>query len=509
MIKVLLVDDEPLVLEVLKQKVPWKMFDMEIIGLAYDGQTALSFIEQNDVDIIFTDLKMPHMDGYILIEKALIIKPNAIFIVLSSYDDFHLVKKSFQAGALDYILKVDIDSTNMSNELHRYQKLILETHKIKNPLEIHIKETAQKNSNFKLNSQFVVLVINQCHNEYEEIKKNLKNVEQEYSIIWLFFLKEIIVVFDIANIFADRPNAAINLGGNLDTKLSTKKSLLFKKMHDIVKCQIINEATHYYFVGISDIGTLRTLDTLYTKATERIESLKFYFDNECLHEVQFSYGDINEIKTIKFKEYLRYHINNMEFNESGKVLASFLELLKVHRIERKVALEVTSDLYLYFINHVFDIGLLPKGFKEDIIYTKQQINNFTSFTYLKKWVFNQINEIETYLLSLKNTQQINLIKLFLEQNYEKKLSLREIAQKFGFSESYLSRKFARETGVRFVDYITLLRLEKAKKFLITTNMKMTEVSEKVGYANVEHFSRVFKKYIGVSPIIYKNSIRVK
>ncbi|NSW89667.1 MAG: helix-turn-helix domain-containing protein [Firmicutes bacterium] len=492
MIKILLVDDEPIVLEVLKQKVPWKMFDMEIIGLAYDGYTALSFIAQNDVDIVFTDVKMPHMDGYILIEKALAIKPDTKFVVLSSYSDFHLVKKSFQAGALDYVLKEDIDSTNMLDALERYKQLVLETPKRKKYLETYFRETAQKNTTLKLNSQYIVLVINHCQNKYEDcIKLNLKNMEQEYSIIWLVFLKGIIVVFDIASF-----------------KVSSKENLLFRKIQNIVREQILKETTHNYLVGISDIGTLHTLDSLCTQAIERIESLKFYLDDKFFHESQFSSSEIYEVNTIKFKDDLRYHINNIDFNKVKEVLISFLELLKFHRIDKKVVLEVTLELYLYLINHIFDLGLLPNKFKGDSIHVKQQISNFTSFTQLEKWISNQINEIENYFLSLKGTQPITLIKLYLEQNFGKNLSLREIAQKFGFNESYLSRKFASETGVRIKEYISLLRLEKAKKLLTTTNMKMTEISEKVGYANVEHFSRVFKKYIGVSPILYKNSSKL-
>lgn len=124
MIRVLLVDDEPLVLSLMKKVVDWKKYEMEVVGTAYDGASAIDFIKRNPVEIVFTDIKMPHMDGVELIKRVKEYLPNVLFVVISSYSDFSLVKESFQNGATDYILKIDIDNPSVIEPLMEklYQK---------------------------------------------------------------------------------------------------------------------------------------------------------------------------------------------------------------------------------------------------------------------------------------------------------------------------------------------------------------------------------------------------
>ena len=89
---------------------------------------------------------------------------------------------------------------------------------------------------------------------------------------------------------------------------------------------------------------------------------------------------------------------------------------------------------------------------------------------------------------------------FIKKNYgEKTLSLKTVSEYVGLSENHLSRIFAKQTGSSFIEYITELRIEKAKTLLKETNLKVYEVAEQVGFANAEYFSKVFKKVTGKSP----------
>lgn len=108
MINFLIVDDEPMMRYLLKNLIPWEQNNFKIIGEAINGKDALEFLNKNSVDIILTDLRMPVMDGLSLIKSSKDNNLNGIFIVLSAYDEFHLVSDSFKLGASDYILKSEL-----------------------------------------------------------------------------------------------------------------------------------------------------------------------------------------------------------------------------------------------------------------------------------------------------------------------------------------------------------------------------------------------------------------
>ena len=124
MYKVIIVDDEKLLRQGFIHMTNWSEYDIHIVGEASNGQEALELIEQTDPDIVITDIKMPVMDG---IELTCIIKqkyPHIQIVILSSYDDFDYVRETLKLGALDYILKAQMEYTELLNILGKAKELI-------------------------------------------------------------------------------------------------------------------------------------------------------------------------------------------------------------------------------------------------------------------------------------------------------------------------------------------------------------------------------------------------
>ena len=123
------------------------------------------------------------------------------------------------------------------------------------------------------------------------------------------------------------------------------------------------------------------------------------------------------------------------------------------------------------------------------------------------WITNYINWVMDYSISKIDTIETDVVikaKHYLADHYEnEKLTLSEVAQYVGLSEKYFTNRFSKETGETFSNYLTQLRIQKAKELLRTTTFKSYEIGEMVGYRNAEHFTRMFKKETGYTPAQYR------
>ena len=109
MIRMIIVEDEPLMNEYLAGCLEWNKFGILLCGVFFNGKAAYDFLQENEIDIVVTDIKMPVMDGLTLISKLAPVQPHLKFIIISGYNDFHMVKDAFKLGATDYVLKTEFE----------------------------------------------------------------------------------------------------------------------------------------------------------------------------------------------------------------------------------------------------------------------------------------------------------------------------------------------------------------------------------------------------------------
>lgn len=122
MLRILIVDDEPFFLEFMQDFLRSCPYSCQLVGAAADGRKAMEILESSGADVIFTDIKMPVMDGLELICSAMELDPAYQFVVLSSYSDFHMVGQAFKLGAKDYVLKQEITSEQILDILKKCEE---------------------------------------------------------------------------------------------------------------------------------------------------------------------------------------------------------------------------------------------------------------------------------------------------------------------------------------------------------------------------------------------------
>lgn len=521
--KVLIVDDDTIVRITLRTMIDWEKHGFEIVEDASNGEQALEVLRNRPVDLMIVDMKMPIMDGIHLLRKISEEKFSVCSVVLSSYDDFKMVREAFRLGAFDYLLKGDINEeilvrllNKLKNEYFNSQKA--EEQEEENRAEEQTGKELSKEMRLinmamgretpeeELVSGFYYLVQFEIDDFSKHVARFGTELETELVQPFMEFARQI-----------PRVAAKCMMGA-----ISPSRYLLYyrsaegKEGQDSVvsMCRQLKSVWNNYMnlpvsSGISFLGkgtgdfyacmeeTTRQLDHrfLYGRASICYPWKKGQLDRETEIRTERSYEGLaagilaaDEHKTEKEKGRFFQSISGMEVEEGRKECLSLILL-----IARKL-----QGTY----NNLWSM------FQEDVNYY-EKLERLDQVRGLELWMNNYLRWILDYLIHASDNRQSDIMsraKRFIQDNYSNpELTLGSVASYVELNEKYFSSRFTKEVGNTFSNYVTEVRIRKAKELMDNTNLKMYEISEKVGYNNVEHFTRVFKKVCKISPGAYKKS----
>lgn len=502
MYSILIVDDERIERRGIKFLLKQIGIELEVYE-ASNGKEALEFLNQNEVDILFTDIKMPFMDGISLIDEVKKRDIKSRIVIFSGYEEFEYAKFATKMGVLNYILK-PVNPTEFEETIVRIIK----------DIEKENEENRVKNMNIDFMKEHILFSLVNGAN-YDEVLNKTKN------IINLDFLKSYNRMFliEFNNDFFGQTNIDFNnfihekLNYNFQyLNLNLKQSLLIFSgiENDISKIKEIGLIIHdiiyktfnincYITIG-SEMNDINEMSKCFNKM-ELIMEKKFYEtdtyvftgDDEC-NDVS-SECDDSILKSIK---------QNIEIKDIESLNKNFNMLCS--KYSRK---EDISQIYLKFIfseilkdlyKNLKEVG--EDDFKKDIfkLYRSTDFTNVISIIneYIEK--LNTSVECNTSLVH----KEIESVKKFILENYEKDLSVDILASSVCLAPSYLSYVFKKETGQNISKYIKECRMNKAKDLLENSYEKIVNISYAVGYRNVSYFCQSFREYFGISPQKYRN-----
>jgi len=494
MIRVLLVDDEPAVIKVLKTKIPWERFGMQIAGDAANGLKALDFLKKNPVDLVVTDIKMPHMDGNALIKEISSHYKKTRVVALSSYSDYNLVKSAFKGGAADYMLKEDLGSDAMFSILESIKQHFEKEH---SPLSL-LNENRQSLAEYlsgsagsflaaRLEGYFSVLVYKasgteQCDQGFEQ--RLAGAVEGALGAeMSSFYLKA-----------AGYHTFLLNM--NTPRSYREHFQQLFKTA--AAGLQAAAGGTGSFAAGVSRTDLFLKVRELFNEARQAVE-LSFYngFDkvytfNDLVEPDSTLTGRLPGMKS-EFAKAVRV----FDFRRISEVLEQFFSVLAALKLPKEMLMPLVSEMFNYFCVHMYDSSFY--NFHKDVSgedgYALRK--EFRSFEEMKAWLLKMVEEARVSCLNAGRIAEN--CKSYINNNYSKDLSLSSVAEYLNISESYLSRIFARDIGINFNTYLNNIRIEKAKILLANTSLKLGDIAEKTGYKSIEHFCRTFKRVTNITP----------
>ncbi len=515
--KVFLVEDEIVAREGIRDNVNWKSAGFEFCGEAPDGEIALPLIEKTQPDVIITDIKMPFMDGLQLSKVIREQMPWVKIIILSGHDEFEYAQSAIKLGVTEYLLK-PINAAEIQKVLHAVAAALdqeCEERENLKQLQSQIKDILSLQKE-RLLLQLVVGGVSSSEAIEQCRHIGLDIIAQHYLVILLKvhlhqgnghvdFAKYHEVQQMVANLVNMHPGAFFTqksveellLIMNGDDREELQQDGLF--LANLIQQDIEEGMGCHVSVGVGSVQ--QRLTDIYLSFAQALTAVNT--PSHLQPEAQPNHhhlADMLKLDQTAVEQYLKSGLT-AEFDAFFAAQLQAVSEASLHSNLIKHYFFV--DLVLTAVQFVTELG----GDPSEIIPVLDDIEGFLVNIQTLEQIKESLRELFTDALTFRNNQtQYEKAKLifqakdFIDANFtDPNLLLNEVAATVNLSPSHFSVVFGRETGESFKDYLTRVRIERAKELLRTTNMKCSEVAYQSGYNDPHYFSYVFRKNTGLPP----------
>lgn len=509
--KVMIADDESLVRIGLQSMIDWEAHDFELKGVFKNGEELLQAARKDQPDVVLTDIRMPKMDGFALIEALKNLNQDIHILILSSYDDIHYTRRAIKLGVNDYIPKHEIEPGELIKVLQSlpYRQKADEQNKKQTMLSsaklLEWSTREPVSSAQELEDIFPhagdagcwltmkMKPREQSYNE-EEKKALLKISEQLFSRLRNF---------EFIGIHMNTVHSLYFLDTGHDSKSSDVVDKIAQEWRNTVYEQLNIEA----IIGISECGNWRKNAATLRSQAESMLQKSFY------REVGVSVYKWEKDNWVQFTEKERLELQaKIKRDVVKKRFSRILELIDAIKLKKQESLLPSEWDRLYQLIYMYMLDLFIQKFEQPQENTLQQFSDqlkpgkvsFSSFVSFQYAVKQLIQQAEQSLEDYANHQTwIQQAKDYIKEHYDQPIKLEHISKLVHLSENYISLKFREQTGDSFSDYVTKVRIEKAKEFIESGDWTTEEIAYQVGYPNANYFIKVFKKITGETVTSFK------
>lgn len=513
--RVVVVEDEPIILNNIVSKIEKAEAVFHVTGIAYNGAEALEIIEKTVPHLLITDIQMPQLNGLELIKEVSIRYPQMLIVILSNYNDFEYAKEALKYGVKEYLLKTPsiADVTDVLQKMSRIleerdsqqiQQYIYNTvHHRTLKLNDGVAEDLEWVLNMKLNVYFIHFGnmsnahifpdLKQCYEELLE-KANLNRIilgsQPKDRTWWLIDQPSYFgTYFIVKNIdrSSDEPKPAL-IGLDLMKTICEKvHPFPISIFIDESPCSVKSlEQTAYSLVQACEKNRVYGKSLVYTVNVDQKNPLATQTDAKSVQKMEalFSSTSRTDLRQRVHALIQQWEYGNYSQKSLEKHILYFIQMLHSQKtILSDEELDHMEYELFYILYKGYDLTTLQKELfiiVEDILFDNED---------------HDLKDIENI---------VKQIEKLLKENYSSQISLDEIAAKFYFTSSYLSKTFKKYMQVSPLRYVIMLRIEEAKR-LIRENPELTfkEVGALVGYADQNYFSRIFKNSTGQSLSDYR------
>ena len=538
MYKILLVDDEILVRDAIRENIDWGKLDCELIGDCENGKQAVEFVKTHEVDIVLTDILMPYMDGMELSHFLHDNYPDILIVIFSGFGEFEYAKKAIQYNVSEYMLKPvtameltkvienmkeKLDSrkkeqrkmeslTQVSQDYHKNANVIRSKAldclvKCTREVQVSLDELERMGITFQAASYRVAVFDIDTYSEMYQMDMD-KQQESALMAFVLFNVGDEIVVREKAGVVYQEGNnrVCIIFAGNRTKEFSESIHRICHEIQKKVK-EVIGLETS---IGIGRwVRSPYELIYSYRLAAKAID-YRYLLGGNLLFDMEEKKTD-NSIFLINDLETLTEAIKSGDRRLMEETLGQIETEIKSALVEKSYACIYLQQVIRAIGNTCQSLSEEPEKIiaqREALLKAVTEQRMFSQAAALvEKYaqeVFDELQELN----SSSGQRQGMLAMDYIQKNYmDPGLSLNSICSYLNISTSYFSTIFKEMTGETFIEVLTRVRMEKAKELLENTTMKNYEIAEKVGFSDPHYFGISFKKITGKTPTEYAREKR--
>ncbi|MBO1300792.1 MULTISPECIES: response regulator transcription factor [unclassified Enterococcus] len=493
---IVLIDDEQTILHGLSTLIDWPTHGFQLKGAFSKPLEALEFIKKEPLDIIVTDLMMPDLNG---IELSRLIKeeqPEAKILVLSSYDDFQLVKDSFKEGVSDYLLKPKL---NPSEFLASLKSLVEQSAEVKKPRLSELEKTSQAISNYLAGSSLDTGITRKPfkHDAFflvycEEKPAEKHRRSQELSAEAPRYTNQDVSVFPYFTT-ANDVGYLINAHSREAFEQFVNR---FQEDHQTDACLYV----------LSGELTFENIYPAFLSLKQKSNGQCFYLNEQSLISEEQLLPLLSSYEQ-QTKSYLT-KIMNKDFLSAIEELESYMKNVLEQRLQPSyLKHEIINRLYA-LINAIAEEHEKRKEIMTLKITIPAQITQSDNWEELVVIVNNTTKLLREVTTTFRkdNSDVLTLIYDYVQDHYHQDLSLQTLSEKYHFSYSYLSTIFTEKYGINFTKYLKKVRINQAKMLLKESNLSLSDICQQTGFTEIGYFSRVFKEETGLTPSQYRKGM---
>ena len=531
-IKVFLVEDEMVIRRGIKNSIDWEKEGYIFCGEASDGELAYPMIIKEKPDILITDIRMPFMDGLELCKLVKKELPNIKILILSGYDEFDYAKEAIRLGVTEYLLK-PISSGKLLEALNGVSESIRREKEDKDLVRKYMEEMRENTEHEKQKFFEQMIAGNlsmadalETGKKYEmSLSAGMYNLllfrftlgeenrksgellgEAEYAIEKLTERLEYVFEFQ-----RGVEGWAFLLMADNEEQMSERVKELSKDLEEIMK----NYSTIAYFGGIGQpVARLRELEESFREAERAlaarftmelnriisVDDIRMAQNVDTLDDIEItSFGEIEKTRTM-----LEKFLNNGVEDEIDEFVDVYIHELPEENLKSVLMRQyIIMDAYIVMMSFCEKI----EGIEGEMQAQSEELKNSMKTIQTVEEIKNYIRMLLKKIIGVRDTISgrrysdiIEIAKDQIRKTYmSDEISLNTVAAEVGMSPSYFSSIFSKEMGKTFVEYLTEIRMDRAKELLMCSSMKTSEIGYEVGYKDPHYFSYIFKKTQNCTP----------
>lgn len=542
MLKIFLAEDEVIVRETIKRMIPWEDLGFELVGEAADGEMALPLLLRQKPDLLITDIKMPFMDGLTLAKVAKKEIPGLKVVILSGYDDFNYAKQAINIGVEDYLLKpitknALIERLTEIRSRYEHEKTQKEYYeKFHREMQAYEKNSSRDffealvsgsmdmmeiyRRSEKLGLDIVAEAYNvliftmNCEEDFSGQREGYSEWEAEsLELLEEFFSENTSAMLFRCNIFS----YGVLIKGQKETIGENTRSCV----SEIQRILDRKEQKRQWFVAAGEpVERLSQIQKSYYSASRAFSQRYLYDENILYYDEMASMEkknvteddstylqkvDVNALNPVILQKFL----SNGLLEETENFVKDYFYAIGQEPLESLVFRNyVTLNVRFSVMSFLKEIGCdtrtLEQEDTEDVLSeSSKSLEN--AIAYAKK-IISQAIALRDQNSGNKNRSILKTAVDFIDSHYmEEDMSLNKAAKAANVSANHFSALFSQNMGQTFIEYLTNLRMNKAKEYLRCTSMRSSEIAGEIGYKDAHYFSYLFKKTQGMTPSDYRKA----